>query len=64
MEQKIKDEDQADHVSISEWIWVVFVSIVVVALWALDKYYEERVTEQEAVEYRQRMLSQPKFTEM
>jgi cytochrome c-type biogenesis protein CcmH/NrfG len=39
-------------------------AVIVVALYAADKYFEERVTEQERIEHQQRLLQQPKFTEM
>lgn len=47
------------------WPQIVIAISIVVVLWALDKVFiEPSVKEQEKVEYKQKRLAEPKFTEM
>lgn len=48
----------------SELIICAICAIIVVALYAADKYFQEKVTQQQIIEHKQKQVQQPKFTEM
>lgn len=47
------------------WPLIVIAISCIVAIWAIDKWIiEPQVKEQEKIEYKQKRLSEPKFTEI
>lgn len=45
------------------WPQIIIAVMVILALWALNKYLEEEVRRQETIEYKQERLKEPKLSE-
>lgn len=60
----LKEEHEKLPPNYSDIVISLVCAIICVAIWAAEKYFEERVTEQERVERTQRQIQQPKLMEM
>ncbi len=64
MRHKQREEDLERMEREVVWPQIMIAVLVIIALWALNKYLEDAVREKETIEYKQQQFKQPKHTEM